>query len=115
MDIEEQIKKAKEIGYDEIPNPKSVQAEKLILEVLNSKPTRCFKSNELNELLRYDGIRTPSSGTLTRLADENKIEQVKLGLYRAKLQSTPVGSLLEKIRSVFNKITTYLKEYADSN
>jgi len=108
--IDDLIQKAKEIGHDTIPDPKPVQAEKLILEVLNSKPTRCFKSKELNELLRYDGIRTPSSGILTRLAGEFKIEHVKLGLYRAKLQSTPVGSLLEKIRSVFNKITTYLKE-----
>jgi len=91
------IQKAKEIGHDTIPDPKPVQAKKIILDMLNSKPTRCFQTNELDVMLHYNGIKTPSSSILTRLAHQGKCEQVKIGIYRAKLQFVRQQSFLKKI------------------
>ena len=102
-DIDDLIKKAKEIGYDTVPDPKPIQAEKTILDILQSKITRCFQTKELDALLRYDGIRTPSSSTLTRLVNEEKIERVGYGKYRAKFMSEK-QSLLEQIKLNLQKI-----------
>ena len=93
-DMKELIEKAKAIGHDEVPDLKSVQSEKIILNVLKSKITRHFQTKELNALLRHEHIRTPASGTLTRLAQESKILRVGYGFYCAK----PKESLLEKIK-----------------
>jgi len=95
--IDDLIQKAKEIGHDTVPDPKPVQAEKIILDMLNSKPTRCFQTKELDFMLRYDGIKTPSSSILTRLTHQGKCEKVKTGIYRAKPQFVHQQSFLEKI------------------
>ena len=102
--IDDLIQKAKEIGHDTIPDPKPVQAKKIILDMLNSKPTRCFQTKGFNAMLRHDGIKTPSSSILTRLAHQGKCEQVKIGIYRAKLQFVRQQSFLEKIKLNLQKI-----------
>ena len=104
MDIEDLIKKSKEFGFDKIPDPKPIQAQKQILEILNCKPNRCFQTKELNAILKYNGIRTPSSGILTRLANQGKCEQVKPGVCRAKPQHVRQQFLLEKIKLILRKI-----------
>jgi len=102
--IDDLVQKAKEIGHDTIPDPKPVQAKKIILYMLNSKPTRYFQTKEFNTMLRYDGIKTPSSSILTRLAHQRKCEQVKIGIYRAKLQFVRQQLFLEKIKLNLQKI-----------
>ena len=104
MDIEDLVKKSKEFGLYKVPDPKPIQAQKQILEILNCKPDRCFQTKELNAILKHDGIRTPSSGILTRLVNQGKCEQVKLGVYRAKPHHVCRQSLLEKIKLILQKI-----------
>ena len=102
--IDNLIQKAKEIGHDTIPDPKPVQSEKIILDMLNSKPTRCFKTSEFDEMLRYNDIKTPSSCMLTRLIHQEKCKRIKIGIYRAKLQFVRQPSFLEKIKLNLQKI-----------
>jgi hypothetical protein len=92
--FKELIEKAKEIGGDTIPDSKFVQSEKIILNVLNFKPTRHFQTKELDALLHHEHIRTSASETLIRLEDQDKIQRVGCGFYCAK----PQESLLEKIK-----------------
>jgi len=99
MDIDELVKKAKEIGHDHVPDPKPVQAERKILEVLNSEPKKCFQKKTLNILLEDSGVEISDiSPILTRIVYEGKCEKVKNGIYRARL------SLLEKIKLHLLKI-----------
>ena len=102
--IDDLIQKAKEIGHDTVPDTKPVIAEKKILKMLNDKPTRCFQTKEFNVILRHDEeIRTPSSGMLVMMAEQEKIERVGYGLYRAKIMPEK-QSILEKIKLILQKI-----------
>ena len=101
--IDDLIAKANKIGHEIIPDRIPVQARKKILEILKSKPTRCFQTKELNTILRDEENRTPSSGILTRLAEEGKIECVSHGLYCA-ISSPEKQSILEKFRLIIQKI-----------
>ena len=101
--MDDLIQKAKAIGHDEVPDPKFVQAEKIILDVLNSKPSRCFQTKELDALLRHEHILTPPSSILTRLAGQGEIERVGYGKYCAKFVPER-QSLLQKIKLILQKI-----------
>lgn len=103
MNIDDMIKKANEIGHDEIPDSKPIQMKKIILKILDGKPERCFQTKEINALLQHDKIKTPSSGTLMRLAEQGKIEQVGYGLYRAKFVPKK-QSFVEQIKLIIQKI-----------
>ena len=102
--IDALIKNATEAGLDEPLESKSVRAEKIVLEVLNSKPERIFRTRELNTILWDNGIRTTSSTVLRRMIKEEKCKQVAYGIYRANQQSIPPKSFMKKIKLIMQKI-----------
>ena len=102
-DINKLLERANKLGYDAVPDLKPVQAERIILELLNSKPTRCFQTKEIDAILQHEGIRTPSSSMLVCLAEQGKIERIEYGIYRAKIVPER-QSILDKIKLIIQKI-----------
>ena len=102
--IDELIEKAKKIGHDEVPELLPIQAERKVLEILNSKPDRHFKTRELKFLVKYAGIQVSNiSSILTAIAIQGKCERIQNGIYRAQTEEITHQTILEKIKMNLRK------------
>jgi len=102
--IDELIKKAKKIGHDKVPEPQPVQAEREVLDILNSKPDRHFKTRELKCLLKYSDIKVWNiSSILIAIAIQGKCERIQNGIYRAQPEEITHQTILEKIKMNLRK------------
>ena len=102
--IDELIEKAKKIGHDEVPEPQTVQAERKVLEILNSKPDRHFKTRELKCLLKYTGIKVWNiSSILSEMTIRGKCKRIQNGIYRAQTEEITHQTILEKIKMNLRK------------
>ncbi len=103
--MKELIEKAKEIGHDEVPLSKRVEAKNKILEILNSEPEKQFKTITLNIFLQDADIEISNISTiLSELVQQGKCEKIQNGLYRANFRPFPKKTILEKIKLNLQKL-----------
>lgn len=80
MDMEELVKKAKQIGHDEIPNQHrdSLRVKEALTIIFNANPTKFFKKIDLKNLLAAEGFEVSRLGNVL-YGMKAKNECVELG------------------------------------